>query len=377
MPIFRCGRAICAIAAPVLVGLAVAPDHVGAESSSSPTIGILLAAGDIARCESDGTPNGRPKETAALITKQINDAPAGVPVRVVVLGDLAYENGEPKSFSECFGVAWGSFKDKMLPVPGNHEYRAKLPDGTRPKPGSNAAKKATKHAKPYFDYFQGNALVQQNGDQKGYYSINFPDETSGPWQLIGLNPYVVGGDPKIGLRNDSEQMAFVRKALDDAKHLPCVLAFAHPPRFSSGVHGHGDDKDAEDAEKEAEEALRPLFHELYQRKASLFLAGHDHHFEQLGPVDADGIARHHGVRSFVVGTGGAGLYSTDYADTWPFREAYNLYQHGVLKIELKLDSYSWSFLPVVKTTSGDKIATKGGMKVIKNVTGAVCNRVKP
>ncbi len=65
------------------------------------------------------------------------------------------------------------------------------------------------------------------------------------------------------------------------------------------------------------------------------------------------------------------------ADTWPFREAYNLYQHGVLKIELKLDSYSWSFLPVVKTTSGDKIATKGGMKVIKNVTGAVCNRVKP
>jgi len=153
-------------------------------------------------------------------------------------------------------------------------------------------------------------------------------------QLIGLNPYVVHGDPKIGLRDDSEQMAFVKKALDDAKHLPCVLAFAHSFRFSSGVHGHGDNKDSKNAEKVAEPALRPLFHELYQRKVSLFVAGHDHHFEQLGPVDADGTPRDDGVRSFIVGTGGAGLYSIDYSKAWPFREAYDLYQHGVLKIEL-------------------------------------------
>src|SRR5262249_28184648 len=49
-----------------------------------------------------------------------------------------------------------------------------------PSRAPNAAKKATKHAKPYFEYFQDNALVQKNGDQKGYYSLNFPDETNGP-----------------------------------------------------------------------------------------------------------------------------------------------------------------------------------------------------
>jgi len=132
-----------------------APDHLGAEASSSATIGILLAAGDIARCASNGTPSGRPKETAALITKQINEAPAGVPVRVLVLGDLPYEYGEPKSFSGCFDPAWGSFKDKMLPVPGNHEYWKKLPDGTYPKPGSKCRQEGHQACQTLFRILSG------------------------------------------------------------------------------------------------------------------------------------------------------------------------------------------------------------------------------
>jgi acid phosphatase type 7 len=122
--------------------------------------------------------------------------------------------------------------------------------------------------------------------------------------------------------------------------------------------------------------VKDVFKELYQRKASLFLAGHDHHFEQLGPADDEGKPREDGIRSFVVGTGGVKLYSEEYSDVWPFREAYSLHQRGVLKIELKKDRYSWAFLPVVETAPGQKKNSKGGMKVIKNVTSATCNRAK-
>jgi hypothetical protein len=116
--------------------------------------------------------------------------------------------------------------------------------------------------------------------------------------------------------------------------------------------------------------MEPMFRELFERKASLFVAS-----EQFGPVDAAGKARKAGVRSFIVGTGGAGLYSTNYADSWPFREAYNLHNHGVLKIKLKANGYSWTFLPVTETTDekGKEKKIEVQTKIVKNMTTATCN----
>ena len=85
-------------------------------------IGILLAAGDIATCANDETKSG--KATAELIKAELAKASAldpNIEVRVLALGDLAYDSGTTRAF-DCFNATWGQFKDKILPVPGNHDY---------------------------------------------------------------------------------------------------------------------------------------------------------------------------------------------------------------------------------------------------------------
>ena len=69
---------------------------------------VLLAAGDIASCESRGD-----RATAKLL-----DSISGT---VLALGDLAYPRGTAKEFDECYDRTWGRFKDRTKPVPGNHE----------------------------------------------------------------------------------------------------------------------------------------------------------------------------------------------------------------------------------------------------------------
>src|SRR6516165_5506249 len=114
---------------------------VRAEPTDKP-IGILLAAGDIAECKvvrgrvrsADGY---RQQDTADLLGKEISAAnAAGIPIRVLALGDLAYKAGKKDEFENCFHKSWGRHIKFILPVPGNHEY------------------KSSNEATPYFDYFE-------------------------------------------------------------------------------------------------------------------------------------------------------------------------------------------------------------------------------
>ena len=112
--------------------------------------------------------------------------------------------------------------------------------------------------------------------------------------------------------------------------------------------------------------MERVFEALYVGGASLLVAGHDHHFEQLGRAKAKGrdadkgksAEATNGVRSFVVGTGGTLLHAhpkrkisknksipgNDYARKWSFQEAFNLEGFGVLKIELYDGFYKWAFV---------------------------------
>ena len=79
--------------------------------------------------------------------------------------------------------------------------------------------------------------------------------------------------------------------------------------------------------------------------ADLVLVSHDHDYERFAPQDANGQRDdRHGIREFVVGTGGAHLT--------PFRfprknsEASNNSTYGVLKLSLKERGYEWEFIPV-------------------------------
>jgi hypothetical protein len=113
-------------------------------ASNTGPIAVLLAAGDISYCN-----DTRADETARIIKHEIKAArekDASVVIRVLALGDLAYNTGTAKQL-ECFRGHWGDFYDILLPAPGNHEYESTNRDG-----------------KPYFDHFK---KTEQRSRQAG------------------------------------------------------------------------------------------------------------------------------------------------------------------------------------------------------------------
>src|SRR6202007_91791 len=69
---------------------------------------VLVGAGDIASCKDP--------EGAAATAKLIEQ----IPGTVFAAGDLAYEKGSAAEFKNCYGPAWGRFKDRTRPALGNH-----------------------------------------------------------------------------------------------------------------------------------------------------------------------------------------------------------------------------------------------------------------
>jgi hypothetical protein len=120
---------------------------------------------------------------------------------------------------------------------------------------------------------------------------------------------------------------------------PCTLAYWHHPRFSSGGHG-------------SSTAPRPLWQALYQANAEVVISGHDHLYERFAPQTPDGKRDIvHGIREFVVGTGGAGFYQ--FETIRKNSEVRNRNTHGVIKLTLRPDGYDWEFVPVAGKTFRD------------------------
>jgi hypothetical protein len=133
----------------------------------------LVGAGDTAECSQDNNA----KATAALL--------ASIPGTVLALGDNAYPDGTRTQYANCYDNYrlsdgstfdakrtswWGQYKDRTMPVVGNHEYHI------------------SKVAQPYFDYFSAvNGFKQPAAPVpnttrnpgltpgKGYYSYEIGD----------------------------------------------------------------------------------------------------------------------------------------------------------------------------------------------------------
>ena len=90
--------------------------------------------------------------------------------------------------------------------------------------------------------------------------------------------------------------------------------------------------------------MRPLFTILYDAGADIVLSGHNHQYERFAPQRFDGaLDDSKGIREFVAGTGGAGLY----AFTTPQPNSQVRYQgYGVLKLTLGATNYAWEFVPI-------------------------------
>jgi hypothetical protein len=263
---------------------------------------VVLAAGDIANCESDGD-----EETADLLAANPN-AP------ILLLGDIAYPDGSADDFEECFDPSWGAHKARMYPSPGNHEYHTEGADG-------------------YFDYF---GAVAGDPDE-GWYSFDL-----GSWHIVSLNSNC---DEIGGCSAGSPQGQWLAADLA-ANPSTCTLAFWHHPRFSSSSK-HGSDDEYED-----------LWEILDAADADLVLVGHDHGYERFAPQDKDGNASASGIREFVVGTGGAERY--DQGDPEPNSQVRDDSSWGVLKLTLKPAGYDWQFLAV----PGDDLDDSGSASCV-------------
>lgn len=244
---------------------------------------VLVGAGDIAHCRSEGD------EITALLLDEIQGT-------VFTTGDNAYPDGAPADFAECYDPSWGRHKDRTFPSPGNHDYHFR--DGAG-----------------YYEYF-GKAAGEPG---KGYYSYDL-----GEWHIIALNS-------NLPVEPGSPQEQWLRQDLA-AHPAVCTLAYWHHPRFSSGAR-HG-----------SKDSMEPLWQALYDFGADVVLAGHDHGYERFALQDPQGNADPpRGIRGFVVGTGGRSFYefSTPIANS----EVRIADTFGVLKLTLHPTSYTWEFVP--------------------------------
>jgi hypothetical protein len=250
---------------------------------------VLVGAGDIAECGDDDD------EQSAAIVDQI-------PGTVFLAGDNAYPDGSARTYGQCFGPSWGRLLDRTRPAPGNHEYE---------QAGAAA----------YLDYFGGRAAPAG----KTWYSWD-----PGNWHVVMLDSNCSAPEVE-GCNRGSEQEAWLRADLT-ASDARCTLAIWHHPRFSSGEHGNDGRTDF-------------LWRALYDAGADVIVNGHDHDYERFAPQDPNGTADHErGIRQFVVGTGGAGL--REFRTVRANSEVRDATTHGVIRLALYPDRYSWDFVPV-------------------------------
>ena len=273
------------------------PDPVGSAASPAAGSPALIGAGDI--CVTGSLADAQ--ATAALVAARPNDI-------VFTAGDNSNETGSATQYGGCVAKSWGVFKDRIHPVPGNHDYM-------------------TSGATPYFSYF-GTAAGPAG---LGYYSYDLGND----WHIIALNAMCseVGG---CGAGSPEETFLRTDLAANAGKHF---VAIWHIPTFSSGS-SHGNDS-----------AYAAWWQDLYAAHAEIVVNGHDHDYERFALQSPSGQADPDGIREFVVGTGGAGErgFGTIRANS----KVRNSSAFGVLELTLGARSYSWLFIPVAGATFSD------------------------
>lgn len=271
------------------------------------------------------------------------------PALVAVLGDEQYQNGYYSDFENSYDKYWGAFKFLQRPSPGNHEFY------------DNHGQTGVRGL-GYFDYFNGiehsadgseidqtitdpttGQVVTQPTPQaegqagdfgqtgNGWYSYNL-----GAWHLISLNIECAdepGGCSPTGSWFASETSWLAHDLSQD--HARCTLAYWHQPTFSSTASPFTSDS----AEGQTADAWWKL---LYAHHATLILNGHDHVYSRFAPMDPAGNPDpHHGIREFIVGTGGESLDTV--IPSTPNLQAWADQYYGVMKLVLGPDGYQWDY----------------------------------
>ena len=284
-----------------LVGAAVVACGGGGDNSAptqlqanAKTSWEVMTAGDIAQCVPGLASDSKANKTAQLIERQL--AAAGTNSNVLTLGDNAYFLGLIIGYTECYEKTWGRFIDKTFVLPGNHDYE-------------NGGESE------YFKYF--GAKANPDGKGTGYYRI----DQSG-WTVFALSSVV---DASAA----SAQAQWLKQELATAQ--PCVAAAWHHARFSSAAGGDNT-------------SMTSMWEILDQAKADVVLAAHEHHYERFAPMTSDGtVPVTGGLRSFVVGTGGADGYGFPRVRAGSEKQ---VEAYGVMRLSLSAGNAKWKFIDV-------------------------------
>ena len=316
----------------------------------------LVGAGDIANCT-----HNNDEATAQLLGSTLRSLtpdgslPPPEQARVLAMGDNAYPRGTRAQFANCYDnyrltdgspydsscpAWWGQYKDRTMPVLGNHEYM----NSDDPSIAS----------KPYFDYFSANQLVgfkepaapvpnePTNPNQfgltfgKGYYSYDL-----GSWHIVALN----SNCEKVGgCSETSPQGQWLQQDLT-AHPAQCTLTYFHHPLHATGTGTRTPN-------------VKPFWDMLYSSGADVILSGHAHRYERHAPRNPDGqLDPTNGIRQFVVGTGGEpGGSEIDTTQVPNYQEPLDIVQigtFGIIKLDLGANSYSWTFVPIAGQTFTD------------------------
>lgn len=212
------------------------------------------------------------------------------PSAYLLLGDTQYNSGLASEYQAYYATStWAPLNAQSYPAIGNHEINS----------GNDAG---------YCGYF-----VNANCPQH-YYAFDIGSS----WRAIVLDS---------NRPTDAAQLAWLDAELA-ASGSKNVLAYWHHPRWSNGSSG-------------GTTAVDGFLTRLYAAHADVILSGHEHQYDRFAKMGATGPDAA-GMRAFVVGTGGRGLYPERLP--WkPGTETVIDDKFGVLELTLGVDDFSWAF----------------------------------
>lgn len=257
--------------------------------------------------------NPPPSVVAAQVTA-LNPSPS----YVLIPGDCA-NNGTTAQYG-FFNTEYGAFKPVIKPVPGNHDWGNVVGSGSLAN----------------YDTYWG-SQGYPSATPPHFYSFDTPNG----WHVIALD----SSEQWTGSLNNPS--ATYTAAVNDltANTGKPLIAFWHHPRWSDGT-------DLADPGGTSDTAVvTDIWNLLYDHHCDLVFNGHCHSYQRFPKLGKTGTPDSAGIREFVVGTGGSGLFTL----TGPGRAEVNSYQSaaydqlnsqwfGYLKLWLTPAAYSWQFI---------------------------------
>lgn len=285
---------------------------------------LIAAVGDIACAPTNAVYRGGEGSPAGCRENNVADLLAGQRLSAFLpLGDLQYENGTPEEFANVYDQFFGPYKAITKPVPGNHEYK-------------------TVNGKGYYDYFGSIAQETTPYQVPGSYSYDV-----GSWHLIAINSNHCS--PAKPCDDASATMRWLKADLA-AHPNKCALAYWHHPLWSAGSHGEY-------------APMAPVWNALVDGGVDVALLAHDHNYQRFAPIGRAtpvnddkmvppvAVPESQGMRSFIVGTGGANNYAVANDTTRPelagtIESRYagsSVALFGLLFLRLGEGRYEWNF----------------------------------